>query len=123
VNFLVRILVNGLAVLIASFLLPGVHVNNMLNAVIVAAVLALLNAFIKPLLILLTIPITVFSFGLFLLVINAGLIMLADYIVPDFEVDGFWWGLLFSIVLWAINSVFEASAKRNDDNTRRDNYR
>lgn len=114
-SFLVKILVNGLAVLIASFLLPGVHVDNMLNAVIVAAVLALLNAFIKPLLILFTIPITLFSFGLFLLVINALLIMLADYIVPDFEVDGFWWALLFSIVLWAINSVFEASASRRDD--------
>lgn len=115
-----RLLVNGLAILIASFLLPGVHVDNMLNAIIVAAVLALLNAFIKPLLILLTIPITLFSFGLFLLVINAGMIMLADYIVPDFEVDGFWWALLFSIVLWAINSVFEASAKRdpNDETPR-----
>ena len=114
-NFLVRILVNGLAVLIASFLLAGVHVGNMLNAVIVAAVLALLNAFIKPLIILLTIPFTLFSFGLFLLVINAGMILLASYIVPSFEVDGFWWALLFSIVLWAINSIFEASAKRRDD--------
>ena len=116
-NFFVSLLVNGLAVLIASFLLPGVHVENMVYAVIVAAVLALLNAFIKPLLILLTIPITLFSFGLFLLVINAALIMLADYIVPTgFEVDGFWWALLFSIVLWAINSVFEATARRTDDN-------
>jgi len=87
----------------------------MLNAVIVAAVLALLNAFIKPLIILLTIPFTLFSFGLFLLVINAGMILLASYIVPSFEVDGFWWALLFSIVLWAINSIFEASAKRRDD--------
>ena len=121
-DFLIRILVNGLAVLIASFLLPGVDVENMLNAVIVAAVLALLNAFLKPLLILLTIPITLFSFGLFLLVINAGLIMLADYIVPGFEVRGLWWDLLFILVLWVINSVFEASAKpkepTNDENAR-----
>jgi putative membrane protein len=115
VSFFVSILVNGLAVLIASFLLPGVHVENMIYAVIVAAVLALLNAFIKPLLVVLTIPITLFSFGLFLLVINAALILLADYIVPGFEVDGFWWALLFSVVLWAINSVFEASARRTGD--------
>ena len=114
-SFFVSILVNGLAVLIASFLLPGVHVENMIYAVIVAAVLALLNAFIKPLLVVLTIPITLFSFGLFLLVINAALILLADYIVPGFSVDGFWWALLFSVVLWAINSVFEASSKPTDN--------
>ena len=113
-SFLIKILVNGLSVLIASFLLPGVDVENMLNAVIVAAVLALLNAFIKPLLILLTIPITVFSFGLFLLVINALMIMLASYIVPGFHVNGFWWALLFSIVLWVINSIFEATARRDE---------
>ena len=126
VNFFVSLLVSGLAVLIAAFLLPGVRVENMVYAIIVAAVLALLNAFIKPLLILLTIPITLFTFGLFLLVINAGLILLADFIVPEgFEVDGFWWALLFSIVLWAINSLFEATAGRNGRNGEkpRDDFR
>jgi len=108
-NFLIKILVTGLAVLISSYILPGVHVEGMLTAVIVAAVLALLNASIKPLLIILTIPITVFTLGLFLLVINALMIMLAGKIVPGFTVEGFWYALLFGIVLAFINGIFEGA--------------
>jgi putative membrane protein len=113
-NLIIRLLVNGLAVFITSLILPGVHVENMLNAIIVAAVLAVLNFFLKPLLIILTIPVTLVTFGLFLLVINAFLILLAAKIVPGFKVDGFWWALLFSIVLSVINSFFEASARRSN---------
>jgi putative membrane protein len=113
-NLIIRLLVNGLAVFITSLLLPGVHVETMLNAIIVAAVLAVLNFFLKPLLIILTIPVTLVTFGLFLLVINALIILLAAKIVPGFKVDNFWWALLFSIVLSVINSFFEASARRNN---------
>ena len=108
-RFLVKILVTGLAVLITSYLLKGVHVPDMITAVIVAAVLAVLNAFVKPVLIILTIPLTIFTLGFFLLVINAFIIMLAGKIVPGFTVDSFWWALLFSIVLSIINSLFEAN--------------
>jgi len=111
-KLIIRLLVNGLAVLITSYILPGVHVGNMITAIIVAAVLALLNFFIKPLLVILTIPVTIVTFGLFLLVINALIILLTAHIVPGFKVDGFWWALLFSIVLSIINSFFEASARQ-----------
>lgn len=107
-KFLIKILVTGLAVLISSYILPGVNVEGMLTAVIVAAVLTLLNVSVKPLLIILTIPITIFTLGLFLLVINALMIMLAGRIVPGFTVDGFWYALLFSIVLSIISSIFES---------------
>ncbi len=108
-KFLIKILVTGLAVLISSYILPGVHVDGMLTAVIVAAVLTLLNVSVKPLLIILTIPITVFTLGLFLLVINALMIMLAGRIVPGFDVDGFWYALLFGIVLAIISGIFESA--------------
>ncbi|MEO6167014.1 MAG: phage holin family protein [Chitinophagales bacterium] len=112
-NFLVKILVSGLAVLITAYLLPGVTVNGMLGAVIVAAVLAVLDAIVKPLMIILTLPVTVITLGLFLLVINACVILLASKIVPGFTVDGFWWALLFSIILSIVNGVLEGIAKKN----------
>ncbi|GDX52522.1 membrane protein [Bacteroidota bacterium] len=112
-RFLIKILVTGLAVLVSAYLLPGVTVDNMITAIGVAAVLAVLNAFVKPVLIILTLPITIFSLGLFLLVINAFMIMLAGKFVPGFTVDGFWYALLFSIVLSIINSLFEASNPEN----------
>ncbi|MBK9730158.1 MAG: phage holin family protein [Chitinophagaceae bacterium] len=112
-NFLVKILISGLAVLITAYLLPGVDVDGMLGAVIVAAVLAVLDAIIKPLMIILTLPVTIVTLGLFLLVINAFVILLASKIVPGFKVDGFWWALLFSIILSIISSVFEGMAKNN----------
>jgi putative membrane protein len=114
-KFIIQILINGLAVLITSYLLPGVKIDGMITAVIVAAVLSLLNLIVKPFLIILTIPITVFTLGLFLLVINAAIIMLASKIVPEFHVDNFWWALLFSIILSFINSLFESGNKKSND--------
>lgn len=112
-NFFARILISGLAVLITAYLLPGVKVDGMLGAVIVAAVLALLDAVIKPIMVILTLPVTFITLGLFLLVINACVILLASKIVPGFLVDGFWWALLFSIILALINSILEGIAKSN----------
>ena len=104
-GFLIRVLLSGLAVIIVSYLLPGVYVNGFLAAVIVALVLSLLNLTIKPILVMLTIPLTVFTLGLFLLVINSLMIMLADSIIPGFQVDGFWWALLFSLLLSITNAL------------------
>ncbi len=104
---------NGLAVLITSYLLPGVTISGMLGAVIVAAVLALLDAILKPIMIVLTLPVTVLSLGLFLLVINALVILLASRLVPGFTVDGFWWALLFSVILAIVSSLLERVAKTN----------
>jgi putative membrane protein len=104
-----KILVNALAVIITAYLLPGVHIDGMMTALIVAIVLALLNTFLKPLLILLTLPITILTLGIFLLVINAIIILLVSHFVSGFVVNGFWWALLFSVVLSIINAIFESS--------------
>lgn len=112
-NTLIKIIISAFAVIISSYLLHGVNVDNFLTALIVAAVLAVMNNILKPILILLTIPITFFTFGLFLLVINAAIIMLTSRIVPGFKVDGFWWALGFSIILSLVTGVLESFNKKH----------
>jgi len=104
-NLLLRILITSVSAVVAAYILPGVEIADFSTAIIVAFVLALLNAILKPILVILTIPITIFTFGLFLLVINAGMIMLAGHFVNGFYVEGFWWALLFSIILSIISSI------------------
>lgn len=105
-NGLVRFLLNGLAVLLTGYLLQsGVHIENYGYALLVVVVLAIANVLVKPILIIFTIPVTVVTLGLFLLVINAVIILLVDYFVPGFEVDGFWWALGFSLILSVFNSI------------------
>lgn len=111
-NFIVKLLLSGLAIVISSYILPGVNVDSYFDAIVVAAILAILNVLIKPILIILTIPITIFTFGLFLLVINAIIILMADYFIQGFHVDGFWWALIFSIILTIVNSIFEDFSKK-----------
>jgi putative membrane protein len=107
-KFLLKILLLGTSVMFSAYLLPGVTVQDFVSALLVALVLSFLNAFLKPLLILISFPITVLTLGLFLLVINALLIQLASYLLqPSFTVDGFWWALLFSFVLSFISSLLE----------------
>ena len=109
-QFLIRFILYALAVLITGYILPGVNLDSFLIAIVVAGVLALLNAVVKPVLVILTIPITFFTLGLFLLVINALIIMLASWIVPGFEVANFWWALIFSIVLSFFTFLFTANS-------------
>jgi len=113
-NFVIKLIFAAIAVIIASYLLPGVAVETFLTAIILAAVLALLNATLKPLLVILTIPITVFSMGLFLLVINAVIILFADWLVPGFEVANFWWALAFSLILSIIVYIFDSLTKERE---------
>ena len=113
-KFIAQLIVSALAVIVSSMILPGVHVDNALTAIIVAAVLAFLNTILKPVLVILTIPITLFTLGIFLLVINAFIILLASKIVDGFHVSGFWIALLFSLLLSLVTGVFEAIASRND---------
>lgn len=94
-----------IAIIIAAYILPGVSVSSFLAALVTAVVLALINAIIRPVLFLLTLPINIFTLGLFSLVINALLIMLTSIIVPGFEVAGFGWALLFGIALSFLNWV------------------
>jgi putative membrane protein len=96
---------------IAHFM-PGVHVTGFTTSIIVAIVLGLLNLFIKPLIVIFTLPVTVLTFGLFLLVINAIIILLCTKIVGGFSVESFWYALLFSIILSLAQSlVFSMDGK------------
>lgn len=110
-TFLVKMIVTTFAVVIGSYILPGVAVAGFLTAIIVAFVLGILNTLLKPILVILTIPVTVFTLGLFLLVINAFIIQLAAYFVDGFDVRNFWIALLFSIILSLITSILELPVK------------
>jgi len=112
-SFLVKIILGGISVLIAEFFLSGIHIDSWVTGFLLAAILILINLTIKPLMIVLTLPLTLITFGLFLLVINALVIMLADKIIPGFQVDGFWWALFFAIVLSIINSLFGNNLNSN----------
>lgn len=103
-------IVTAVAILIAAYILPGVEVT-LIGALILAVVLAVINIFIRPLINLLTLPLNVVTLGLFSLVVNALLIMLAAMIVPDFSVDGFWPAFFFAILLALINAVFGMGLK------------
>jgi putative membrane protein len=107
-NTLFKIIISAFAVIISSYLLKGIHVDGFLTALIVAAVLAVLNNLLKPILVILTIPITFFTFGFFLLVINAAIIMLTSRLVHGFVVDGFGWALGFSIILSIVTGILES---------------
>jgi putative membrane protein len=114
-NWIIRFLLNGLAVVLTAYLLPHVGVTGYGTALIVALVLSIANIVVKPILIVLTIPITILTLGLFLLVINALIILLVDYLVDGFHVDGFWWALLFSLIMSVFNSLFDDLTKDKKD--------
>lgn len=106
-------LISIVTILTAAYLLPGVTVT-IVGAVVLAVVLGAINIFVKPIISILTLPLTIVTLGLFSLVINAGLILLAARIVPDFTVDGFWTALVFSIVVSLLNAVlYPAKAKKD----------
>lgn len=104
---LIHFIVLGLAILITAYILPGVTVEGFWVALVLAVVLGVINAFLRPLLIILTFPLTVVTFGLFVFVINGLLVMLAANIVPGFAVANFWSAVLFGIVLAIITAVLE----------------
>lgn len=115
-NWIIRLLLNGLAVVLTAYLLPHVEIDSYGTALIVALVLAVVNIVVKPILVILTIPITILTLGLFLLVINAILILFVENLVSGFTVDGFWWALLFSLILSVFNSLFDdLTGKRRKD--------
>lgn len=118
-NFIVKLFLNAIAVVITAYILPGVHLDSFGYALLLAALLSLLNVSVKPILIFLTIPATIVSLGLFLLVINAFIVELAAWILkPGFDVATFWQALFFSILLSFINSIFErltVKAETRDD--------
>jgi putative membrane protein len=104
-NFIIKLLISTIIVFTLAYFLPGVHVDNLTAALLVAVVLGLLNTFLKPILVFLTIPVTLITLGLFLLVINAGIILICDYFISEFHVDGFLTALIFSILLSISQSI------------------
>jgi putative membrane protein len=104
-NFLMRIIVTSVVAFGLSYILSGISIDSFWTAIILSIVLAFLNAIVKPILILLTLPITLLTLGLFLFVINALIILIASKLIDGFRVDGFWWALLFSLLLSLVTSL------------------
>ncbi|MBE16722.1 MAG: phage holin family protein [Dokdonia sp.] len=110
---ILKVLLTAVAVVVLAKLLPGVAVSGFVSAIIVAVVIAILRFIVKPILIILTIPITILTFGLFLFVINALIIMMADYFIDGFAVSNFWIALLFSILLSIFQSILFSFLKED----------
>jgi len=104
-NFIIKLFISSIVVFSLSYFLPGVHVTSIVAALWVAIVLGLLNTFLKPVLVFLTIPVTLFTLGLFLLVINSMIVLICDYFITEFQVDGFITALLFSVLLSVSQSI------------------
>jgi putative membrane protein len=104
-GFLIKVLITAVAVYLAAYLLPGVNITDVKTTIIVALVLALLNTFIKPILIILTIPITILTLGLFLLIINALMVKWAAGLVDGFTVDGWLSVLLVSLIVTIVSYI------------------
>ena len=115
-EFLIRWAVATLGIAICAYLLPGVNIENIAAAFVAALVLALVNTIIKPVLVILTLPITIMTLGLFMLVINALMVLLASAIVPGFVVVNFWWALLFSLILTVIMWILNQITRETKDN-------
>ncbi|HYF29001.1 MAG TPA: phage holin family protein [Candidatus Paceibacterota bacterium] len=105
--FLIHWLLTAVAILIAAYLIPGIDVT-LVGSLVLAVVLGLINAFLKPLIGIITLPINILTLGLFSLVVNALLIMLAGAFVPGFTVDGFWPAFFFSILVSLVTALFGA---------------
>ncbi|WP_281185331.1 phage holin family protein [Trichlorobacter lovleyi] len=104
-SIIINWLISSFAIVITAYLLPGIHLSGFKAALLTALALGLINAFIKPVLSLLTLPLTVMTLGLFSLVLNALLIMLTAKLVPGFQVQGFFWAVAFSVVLTITNWI------------------
>ena len=106
-EILIRLLINTFTLIITAYILPGVGVDTFCQALLAAFIFGLVNIFIKPLLVILTLPITILTLGLFLFVINALLVLLVDRIVPGFQVNGFLWALGFSLLYSILKYIFD----------------
>ena len=110
-KIILKMLLTAIAVVVLAQFLPGIHVDGYVTAIIVAVVLGLLRVFVKPLFVFFTLPLTIVTLGLFLFVINAVIILLAGKLVNGFQVDGFWYALLFSLLLSFFQSILYSFLK------------
>lgn len=114
-RFIIKILLSGLLIALLSYKMPGVFVSSLTDALIVALVLSFLNSIIKPVLVILTLPITIFTLGLFLLVINALMVLVCQELVKGFHVNGFMTAVYFSLILSICQYVMEIILKKRKD--------
>jgi putative membrane protein len=104
-NFFLTWLLAALSLMITAYLVPGIHIASFTAAAVAVIVMGLVNAIVKPILTILTLPLTILSLGLFLLVINAISLSLVGYFTPGFTVEGFWPALIGSIVLSLVSGL------------------
>jgi|SRR5882724_2898462 len=107
-KLIIGLLINGLAVWLTAMFLPGVSLSGFGAALLVVVVLSLVNIFLRPLLVLLSLPATILSLGLFIFVIDAILILVVSNIVPGFHIQGLWTALFFSLILGIVGSILHA---------------
>ncbi len=117
-RLILKLLVSSLAVFFGAYILNGVDLDGFPTAILVALLIGFLNAFLRPILVILTIPITIITFGLFLLAINAAIILLADYALDGFTVDSFFTAVVFSLIVSVITWILEAIANPKPRNRR-----
>ena len=118
-NFLYKILITTVNAFILAYLLPGIKMNDFFTAIVFAVVLAVLDAFVKPILILLTLPATILTLGLFLFVINTGMVLICDHFIVTLKVDWIWYALLFIILLFFSNSFVHKRAFAEESKTKK----
>lgn len=116
-RFLARLVLNGLAIVVAAWLLPGIHITSTFAALVAGVILGFVNAIVRPVLFLLTLPLTLVTLGLFIFIINALCFALTAWLVPGFTVDGFLWALvgalLVSVVSWILNGLVVGRRERD----------
>lgn len=106
-GFILKFILSAILAFVLTKFLPGAHLAGFTDALLLVLVLGILNAVLKPILKLLGFPITVLTLGLFLLVINAVIVLLADYLLAGFKVDGFLYALIFSITLSIVTAIVD----------------
>ena len=115
-RFLARLVLNGIAIVLAAWVLPGLHVSGPFAALVAGAILGFINAIVRPVLLFLTLPLTLITLGLFIFVLNALCLGLTAALVPGFDIDGFWWAvlgaLLVSMVSWILNGIFVSAREQ-----------
>lgn len=115
-RFLARLVLNGLAIVVAAWLLPGIHITSTFAALLAGVILGFVNAIVRPVLFLLTLPLTLLTLGLFIFVVNALCFALTAWLVPGFTIDGFLWALvgalLVSVVSWILNGLVVGRKER-----------
>jgi|AP95_1055475.scaffolds.fasta_scaffold112820_1 putative membrane protein len=113
-GMITNLLINTLSIFAVSYVLSGIQIDSLLIALVLAVVMAVLNVTLKPLLVLITIPLTIVTFGLFLLVVNVLVLYAADALIGGFTIAGFWWALAFSLLVTLVNSILFGLEKNCD---------